>query len=517
MKVGRMVVGGATASHIPGALLALFAAALLPTACTVADRTSESVPRVVIGSKSFTESVVLGELITRLLRSDGVEAEHRGQLGGTRVLWNALLSGEIDIYPEYTGTISEEILAAGALHGREQMRAALQQRGILMSRPLGFNNTYALGMREEEAERLGIRSISDLKDHPQLRFGFSNEFMDRGDGWPNLRDRYRLPQSRVRGLDHDLAYRGIASGSIDVIDLYSTDAEIRLYHLRALTDDLQQFPAYEAVLLYRADLGERAPQAVATLRRLEGEIPEASMIEMNAEAKLERISESRVAADFLARRLGIEAEVVEVSVAARLLRHLVEHLYLVAISLVAAILLAVPLGVLAARRRRLGQLVLGLVGIVQTIPSLALLVIFVPLLGLGALPAIVALFLYSLLPIVRNTYAGLHDVPTPILESAEALGLPPGARLRLIELPMASRAILAGIKTSAVINVGTATLGALIGAGGFGQPILTGIRLADNSLILQGAVPAALLALAAQGLFELAERGLVPKGLRLGS
>jgi osmoprotectant transport system permease protein len=116
---------------------------------------------------------------------------------------------------------------------------------------------------------------------------------------------------------------------------------------------------------------------------------------------------------------------------------------------------------------------------------------------------------------VRNTYAGLHDIPLPLCESADALGLPPLARLWRIELPMASRAILAGIKTSAVINVGTATLGAIIGAGGYGQPILTGVRLDDKALILQGAVPAAVLALLVQGLFELAERWLVPKGLRL--
>ncbi len=152
---------------------------------------------------------------------------------------------------------------------------------------------------------------------------------------------------------------------------------------------------------------------------------------------------------------------------------------------------------------------------VQTIPSLALLIFMIPLFGIRERPAIAALFLYSRLPIVRNTYAGLHDIPLHIRESAVALGLPRLARLRLVELPMASRAILAGIKTSAVINVGTATLGGYIGAGGYGQPIFTGLRLDDMGLILQGAIPAAVLALAAQGLFEIAERFWVPKGLRL--
>jgi osmoprotectant transport system permease protein len=200
---------------------------------------------------------------------------------------------------------------------------------------------------------------------------------------------------------------------------------------------------------------------------------------------------------------------------ARLERNTLAHLALVAVSLSAAILLAVPAGILAARRERLGQVILSVTGVIQTIPSLALFVFMIPLLGIGGPPAAVALFLYSLLPIVRNTHAGLKDISPAVRESAEALGLPPGARLRLVELPIAARSILAGIKTSAVINVGTATLGALIGAGGYGQPILTGIRLDDVGLILEGAVPAAVLALLVQGVFELAERLVVARGLRL--
>jgi len=154
--------------------------------------------------------------------------------------------------------------------------------------------------------------------------------------------------------------------------------------------------------------------------------------------------------------------------------------------------------------------VLGGAAIIQTVPSMALLVFMIPLLGIGFAPAAVALFLYSLLPIVRNTCSGLLDIPRPLRESALAMGLTAGARLRLIELPLATRSVLAGIKTAAVINIGTATLGALIGAGGYGQPILAGIRLNDVSLILEGAVPAATLALLVQWLFDLIERLLLP-------
>lgn len=471
--------------------------------------------QIKVGSKVFTESVILGEMVAQIARTEGTRVEHLRQLGGTRVLWDSLLKGEIDIYPEYTGTITQEILADKYIRDEETLKRALGQKGILMSRSLGFNDTYAIGMKEDFANKLGITKISDLRNHPELKLGFSNEFIDRADGWPGLRKTYNLPQKDVRGLDHDLAYRGLESGSIHVIDLYSTDAEIRYYKLRVLKDDLNYFPEYNAVLLYRGDLRERAPDVLNAILRLEGAISESNMIEMNARVKLDRVPEGVVASDFLRKNLSINTESRGETFITRLIRRTLEHLFLVAVSLAAAILLSIPLGILAYRNERIGRAILGIVGIIQTVPSLALLVFMIPLLGIGSVPAIVALFLYSLLPIVRNTYSGLRDIPSQIRESAEALGLSPGARLRLVELPIASRSILSGIKTSAVINVGTATLGALIGAGGYGQPILTGIRLDNVGLILEGAIPAAILALLVQGLFDLLERVAVPKGLRL--
>jgi osmoprotectant transport system permease protein len=473
-----------------------------------------------VGSKAFTESVILGELTSQLLRAQGIEAQHRSQLGGTRFLWSALRSGEIDLYPEYTGTLITEVLESEGLGPKPDLatlRRALFKQGISMSEPLGFNNTYALGMTAARAGQLGIAAISDLRAHPKLKFGFSNEFMDRVDGWPGLQRHYSLPQKDVAGLDHDLAYRALMSGAIDVTDLYTTDAEIHYYPLKLLRDDRGYFPDYHAVLLYRAELVERVPAVARTIGKLEGTIGEEAMIAMNAQVKLDKIPETQVAAEFLQKRLGLHREQQSEGLETRLRRHTIEHLYLVAVSLTAAIGVAIPLGILCARRPLVGQVILSIAGILQTIPSLALLVFMIPVLGIGAPPAIVALFLYSLLPIIRNTYTGLRDIPRSLLESAEALGLTPTQRLRLIELPLASPAILAGVKTSAVINIGTATLGALIGAGGYGQPILTGIRLDDIDLILQGAIPAAVMALLVQALFELAERYLVPKGLRLST
>jgi osmoprotectant transport system permease protein len=465
-----------------------------------------------IGSKQFTESVILGEIARLAARDAGVQAVHERELGGTRILWKALQQGDIDAYPEYTGTLTHELLQdVPADADIATLRARLKPLGIGITDPLGFDNTYAIGMRQDEAARLDIRRISDLRAHPSLRLGFSNEFMDRGDGWPGLRRAYALPQTKVSGLDHVLSYRAVASGAVDAIDLYSTDAEIPYYHLRTLPDDRHYFPRYQAVFLYRLALERDEPAFVAALRRLAGRIDEQAMRTMNAAVKLDGRRDSAVAADFL----GTRVEAGRRGLWQRLRQRSVEHIELVASSLGLALALAIPLGIVAARRRRLGQLVIAATGVLQTVPSLAMFVFMIPLLGIGTWPAVAALFLYSLLPIVRNTHAGLVGIAPELMESAAALGLPRRVRLRRIELPLAMRSILAGIKTAAVINVGTATLAALIGAGGYGQPILTGIRLDSIPLILEGAIPAAVLALLVQGLFELVERWLTPRGLRL--
>ena len=472
---------------------------------------------VQIGSKAFTESVILGEIATGLVTSQGYEAAHQAELGGSTFLWNGLLAGELDIYPDYTGTLMLEILSTESIANFAELRTTLNEMGIRVTNPLGFNNTYAIGMQRARAEALGILSITDLVDHPDLKGGFSNEFMDRADGWPGLQQAYSLPHREVRGMQHDLAYRALEAGDIDMMDLYSTDAEIDYYDLAVLEDDRMFFPDYQAVILYRDDLRERIPEIDSLLGRLAGTVDETLMTTLNARAKMEQIPEPVVAANFLNTHI-LQDQTVEAEVASRwhrLWTYTKEHLALVALSLIAAIVVAIPLGILAARHERLGQLILGIVGIIYTIPSLALLVFMIPLLGIGAPPALLALFLYSLLPIVRNTHTGLTDIPGSLLESANALGLTDRARLLRIELPLASRSILAGIKTSAIINIGTATLGALIGAGGYGQPILTGIRLDSTALILEGAIPAALLALVAQVFFEQAEKIIIPRGLRL--
>ncbi len=505
----------------PVALL-LAITVLLWTSAAKADVVTH--PMVTVGSKKFTESVILGEMISLLAEHAGGRVTHRRELGGTRVLWNALIDGSIDMYPEYTGTLREEIFVGQAVGDEDALRKQLAVHGVRMSEPMGFNNTYAIGINPEQANKLEISTLSNLRDHPKLRFGFTSEFMDRGDGWPSLRDAYRLPQQDVRGMDHDLCYRALAAGGIDLMDMYATDAEISYYNLVVLRDDLQHFPRYEAVLLYREELADRAPAVLEQVLVLGGSIDERSMTAINARVKLDGVPETLAAADFLRKKFGVDVKVDVESIGARLWRTTCEHLFLVLVSLSASILVGIPLGVIASKKPRLGQMVLGVVGVVQTIPALALLVLLMTLLrplsvvgveSIGAHPAIAALFLYSLLPIVRNTYTGLMGIPLPLRESAMALGLSGKAQLLRVELPLALPTLLAGVKTAAVLNIGFATLGALIGAGGYGQPILTGIRLDNISLILQGALPAAGLAILAQGLFELFERTVVSRGLRL--
>jgi osmoprotectant transport system permease protein len=430
-----------------------------------------------VGSKRFTEGVILGEIAAQ-----SCGAEHRRELGGTTVVWHALLAGEIHAYAEYTGTLSAELVP-----GATDLRAALAAKGIAMTGPLGFANTYAIGIDK----KLGIERISQLGD---VVLGLSHEFMDRADGWPGLKAHYGLNPREVRGMDHDLAYVAMKAGSIQATDLYTTDAEIAQYDLQILVDDKRYFPDYRAVILYRKDT---PPECARALEELAGRIDTAAMIKMNARVKLDRASEAQVAADFL----GSGKTVKTASRAARIAERTREHALLVLASLLASVPVGVPLGILAAQRKRLRSTVLGLAGILQTIPSLALLVLLIPLLGIGTAPAAAALFLYALLPIVEGTVTGIAGVAPHLRESAEALGLPRGARLRLVELPLALPSILSGIRVAAVISVGTATIGALVGAGGYGQPILTGIRLDSMSTILEGAIPAALMALLMQALF----------------
>jgi osmoprotectant transport system permease protein len=466
-----------------------------------------------LGSKKFTESFVLAEIAKRSMEEAGFPVEHRQGMGGTIILWEALKEGAIAAYPDYTGTIQEEILKAPVPSTTVEMRQELARFGVGITEDLGFNNTYALVMTRVRAKQLHIQKISDLVKHPGLSLGLTHEFLGRRDGWEPLRRRYRLDGLNVRGIDHSLGYAALLNGQVDVKDAYTTDAKIDENDLVVLRDDLEFFPQYRAVFLFRMST---PPRAIQALRRLEGTFTEAKMIQLNKVA--EQTKDYSSAANQYFRELGQTDHFKSPELFGhRLARWTIRHLVLVGVSLAAAIVIGIPLGIFASRGSVVAEAILGLTGIIQTIPSLALLALLVPIpfLGISPATAIVALFLYGLLPIVRNTATGFRGISSQIRDAAEVLNLRPRTRLLKILLPLASPSILAGIKTSAIINIGSATLAALIGAGGLGEPIISGLNLNDNAIILEGAIPAALLAITAQGFFTIVDRIIIPRGLRL--
>ncbi|HEX7035751.1 MAG TPA: glycine betaine ABC transporter substrate-binding protein [Pseudomonadales bacterium] len=476
-------------------------------ACSPFARAAET---IVVGSKNFNEGYLLAEMAARLLERAGFPVERRFGLGGTLVCYRALAAGEIDVYIEYTGTISQAILNLPVETSLPELRDALGAEGIRVLTPLGFDNTYALAMTRERAEALGIERIGDLAGATDLKLVVSHEFLERADGWPGLSRAYGL-DLRVTGIEHGLAYRALADGAIDVTDAYSTDGEIERYGLVLLEDDRGFFPEYLAVPLARSEL---PAAAIAALQRLGGLLDDDTMQRLNAAVVFEQRPFAEVAGTFLAERGLLAADTQDRVFWSGLWRNTARHLQLTAVALAASVVAAVALALLVFRHPFVSRAVVYFCGLLQTVPSIALLALMIPLFGIGVLPAIVALFLYSLLPTLRNSVAALTAINPTLLRVAEAMGMTRLQQLRYVYVPLSLPSMLAGIRTAAVISIGTATLAAFIGAGGLGDPIVTGLALNDTGLILQGAVPAAVLAILTELAFEALERVVLPGHLR---
>jgi osmoprotectant transport system permease protein len=465
-----------------------------------------------IGAKNFNEGYLLSEILAQLFESNGFQIDRKYNLGGTLICFEALKNGEIDIYPEYTGTISEQILQSDLTFTLEELRKHMGEHyGLKISQPYGFNNTYALAVTKKTAEQYGLQRISDLRSHPELRFAFSYEFIERKDGWQNLAAAYNLPQSPV-GIEHGLSYQAIEKNKVDLIDIYSTDGEVLRYDLKILEDDRKFFPIYLAVALYRSTLPVEAVRLVGKLNNV---IDEEKMQKFNARVVFDEEPYEQVAKSFLKSiNLFSGNEKNNQNYYLDILDKTLVHLQLTGIALFAAILLAIPLGILIYHYSAVAKPILYLAGLLQTIPSIALLALMIPLFGIGVLPAIIALFLYALLPILRNTATALFSIDPLLKKVATGIGLTSWQRLRFIEFPLSTPTIFAGIKTAAIISIGTATLAAFIGAGGLGEFIVTGLALNNASMILKGAIPAAVLAILVEFLFEMIEKWFVPKHLQ---
>lgn len=491
---------------------------------------------IVIGSKNFEENRLLAEVFAQLLeaRTD-LAVDRRFDLAGTHICFEALKAGSLDLYPEYTGTGWTTILGRDPVGDRAETlarvrEAFLRRFDLWWLAPLGFENAYEIAVPEELAERHDLVTISDLVPLAgDLRGGFGYEFTERPDGLPGLQETYGLELGDTVALQQALKYQAVREGETDVLDVYTTEGRLLRYNLRVLEDDKGFFPPYEAAALVRGDTLARHPEIGSVLGLLAGALDEERMRQLNFRLEENKEPAERVAADLLA-ELGL----VESAEATRgadggdrrdsflgylwsrrraLAGYTLEHLGLSAAALLLGVLVAVPLGLALERRRKIAESVIRTVGVTQTVPSLALLAFMIPLLGIGVWPAIVALWIYSLFPVLRNTYTGVRDAAPEVVQAARALGMTPGQVLRWVRLPLALPVILAGVRTAAVLLVGTATLAAFIGAGGLGEPIITGLQLADTRRILSGAIPAALLALLVDGFLALVERLLRPRGV----
>jgi osmoprotectant transport system permease protein len=495
---------------------------------------------VIIASKPFGESYLLAEVFSQLLESRGINVERRPGLGATEIAFGALRSNAIDVYPEYTGTGLLAILhetpdSSMRTDPRRAYRRVAQrfmtEYGVQWLPPLGFQNGYAIAVRRETATKLNLRSLSDLgRASADLVAGFTSDFIGRSDGLAGLSGAYGMRFKSVRPLSPAVKYVALAESAVDVIDGYSTDGLLARYDLVTLVDDAAFFPPYEAAALVSPRLAAERSDVVAVLTLLSGRLDESSMRTWNRRIEVDGEPIARVATDVL-KSLGMSGAEAAVGATgapamrtgffsyfwgrrAETLALTVRHLQLVLFALLAAVAVAVPLGLVLERTRRGAEWVVGGLGVLQTIPSIALLAFMIPLLGVGFLPALVALWLYALYPIARNTYTGVRSADPEAVEACEAMGATATQRLLWVRLPLAAPIVIAGVRTAAVITVGAATLAAFIGAGGLGEPIVTGLALADPRLILSGALPAALLALVVDGILAAVERAVRPAHLR---
>lgn len=500
---------------------------------------AQSTEPVVVASKPFGESYLLAEVFAQLLESRGIRVERKPGLGATEIAFGALRSNAIDVYPEYTGTgllaVLKDSLDDAMRADPRRAFAHVARRfdelyGVRWLAPLGFQNGYAIAVRRDLARRLSLRTLTDLaRESRNLVAGLTSDFIGRPDGLAGLSTTYGMQFKSVRPLAPAVKYVALAESAVDVIDGYSTDGLLARYDLVTLVDDRAFFPPYEAAALVSSRLVRDRPDAIAALSVLSGRLDEPSMRQFNRRVEVDGESIPTVAASVLA-SLGLTNSVVAADPSsgernsgflafmgerwAETWRLTARHVQLVLTALIAAILIAVPLGLLLERARIGGEWVIAGLGVLQTIPSIALLAFMIPLLGVGVVPALVALWLYALYPIARNTYSGVRSADPEAVEACEAMGATPMQRLLWVRLPLAAPFIVAGVRTAAVITVGAATLAAFIGAGGLGEPIVTGLALADSRLILSGAIPAAVLAVVFDVALAMVERAIRPAHLR---
>ena len=343
-----------------------------------------------------------------------------------------------------------------------------------------------------------------------MRIAFPHEFMSREDGWPGLQAHYDFERA-AGSIEHGLAYQAINADQVDIIAVYTSDGQIIQSDLIILEDDLGFFPGYLAAFLTRNNVDR---DVLEILETLSGRFDDKRMRELNLAVLDPDASYADIANSFLRDEGLIAATGESRTIYDDLIKNTQRHLKLTIIALAFAIVTGVGIASIVYPHQRLAGAFLYFTGLLQTVPSIALLALLIPVVGVGQVPAIIALFLYSLLPIARSTITAMLAIPAGYRQVAAAMAMTRAEEMKYVLMPLAMPHVIAGIRTAAVISIGTATLAAFIGAGGLGDPIVTGLALNDSQLILQGAVPAAALAILTEILFGLIERSLVVPHMR---
>ena len=282
----------------------VLATAALVSACGGRSGSGGDGGKITVGSKNFTENIILAHMMAELIEAKtDLKVDRKVNLGGSNVAWKALLNNDIQLYPDYTGTIVANYYQEETGTSRETLdktRQLLAQDNLAFLDPYGFNNTYTLAVTQDTASRYGLKTFSDLAEVAgELVLGCEFEFLDRPDGYPGLKETYGMNFKDAVGMDHGIMYRSLAEGKVDVIDAFSTDGQIVVYNLVILEDDKEFFPPYDAGPLIRQDVLDKYPELESVLNALGGAITEAEMQALNAKVDEEGLKAEDVARDFL--------------------------------------------------------------------------------------------------------------------------------------------------------------------------------------------------------------------------
>ncbi|MBC6415800.1 MAG: ABC transporter permease subunit [Bdellovibrionales bacterium] len=500
--------------------------------------TNSDKKQIVIGSKQFTENIILGEILAQILEDKyDFKVVRKFNMGGTKLLFDSLKQGHIDIYPEYTGTGYTMILKLTKKRSPEKTylivkKEFLKKFQLFWSSPLGFENTYILAVRERDSRFKKVFLNSQLKNLSfPFRLALDHEFTERKDGWSLFSKSYRLnlDKNQIFTMNPNLMYSALNSKKVDMIVGNSTDGRMQTYQLRTLKDDKNFFPSYLAAYLTRLDVLESHPLVNQAFQELSQKISEKTMTSLNHQVDQLKFEVTQTARKFLIKKkiLTQKSDVLLTSSSQKnslisyylskknyFFKILLEHLFLVFTALLFALLFALPLSIYAFYNSRVEKILFFIVNTLQTVPSLALLAALIPLLGIGFAPAVTALFIYSLLPLIRNTFEGLKNIDNSYIEVATGIGLTKWQSLKFIQIPLALPVIIAGVRTTVVLLVGTATLAAFVGAGGLGDPIFRGMATLDSRLIFLGAIPSCILAVILDKFIFFLEKVLISKGLQ---